>query len=546
MSNGIDFVIGGKDKAQPAMSSVEKSLGRLEQKTESLSKATGGLASMTKNLTAAYASIKAAIVALRGLNEINAAYDQQAGAVKGLEVALKLQGAAVEEQSGKLQAFASDLQAFSGVGDEVTLGLMKQASMLGVQADQLDETAKAAVGLSEATGRSLAESLNLVNNAMAGEFGSFGEIMPQMRQMATEEEKLAAVMDLATKGLEAKAEASQTVEGSSERASNAIGDLMEVVGEIIAPVRVLISSGLTQLAESLQNVLAPAAQWASEVLANIGPIIEWVREKVVAGVNLMIEAFTFFEVILTNLDSVWVMVVAQAELYMLQVSGAIEHALMVQIPAYASWFGENFVNLLKDALNAAVAVVTNGVTNIADAFGALWDHITSMGESDVMGKLGEISGRSYLDGFESSLTNLPDIAGRAISEREQQLQAKVGSIAADLGQQFADKLEGRLLETSGDLGADFASSIDLGMNKALGDNKKKGGGGEPALNVVQSRLLTRGPVDKQADVMDQLLNTVRKVSRGIDDMIGNQSSGNQSLNDIATNTKSRVAVFLPE
>jgi hypothetical protein len=32
MSNGIDFVIGGRDQAKPAMSSVEKSLTRLGAK----------------------------------------------------------------------------------------------------------------------------------------------------------------------------------------------------------------------------------------------------------------------------------------------------------------------------------------------------------------------------------------------------------------------------------------------------------------------------------------------------------------------------------
>src|SRR5690606_38128169 len=121
----------------------------------------------------------------------------------------------------------------TGVGDEVTLGLMKQASMLGVNAEQLDDAAKAAIGLSEATGKSLDESIKIVNNSLAGEFGALGEVIPAMRQMTTEEEKLAAVLELSRRGLEAKTAASGTVAGMTDRASGAIGDLMESVGALL-------------------------------------------------------------------------------------------------------------------------------------------------------------------------------------------------------------------------------------------------------------------------------------------------------------------------
>jgi hypothetical protein len=49
----------------------------------------------------------------------------QTEAVKGLEVALRLQGAAVDVESKRLQAFASDMQKLTGVGDESTIALMR-------------------------------------------------------------------------------------------------------------------------------------------------------------------------------------------------------------------------------------------------------------------------------------------------------------------------------------------------------------------------------------------------------------------------------------
>lgn len=513
---GIDFVIGGKDQAKPAMESVEKSMRRLETGTDRLQTATKGLMASMGPLLGVLAAVKAAMMAVDGLRASSDAYDQQIASVKGLEVALRLQGASVELESARLQKYASDMQVLTGVGDEVTLGLMRQSSMLGISTDQLDDAAKAAIGLSEATGKNLDESLRLVNNALEGEFGAFGRVIPAIKSMTTEEEKLAAVMELAGKGLEAKIEASNTVAGMSERASGAIGDMMESVGALLAPVRILVSAGLKVLAESLQQVLVPAVDYANEVLANIGPLMDWVKEKVVAGVNAIVSAFTFFEVVLTNLDSVWALVVAQAELYMIQLVETIKHALTEVIPTYAKWFASNFVNLITDGITGAYHVVVNGIAALMDAFEALWDFIASGGETDIMERLGEISGRSYLDGFQSSLEALPEIASRTLTVREKQLTETIGSIGANLGDQFAEKFQSRMVKLGGGLTDEFSRKLELSVrdkvddavDSAMGNDPLKNGSGSTlggaSINATQSRLLTRGPASSFQSALDKM------------------------------------------
>ncbi len=160
-------------------------------------------------------------------------------------------------------------------------------------------------------------------------------------------------------------------------ADTAIGSLMETVGTIIAPIRVLINAGLQQLAESLQSVLAPAAANAQSVLQNIGPIMDWVKEKVIQGVNLIIGAFTFLETILTNLGSVWEMAKAYAEMSMIGMQENVMHVLTVAIPEYAKWFGANFVNLIKDAFNAVITVITNAGKIIGDMVYEIFAFIAS-------------------------------------------------------------------------------------------------------------------------------------------------------------------------
>jgi hypothetical protein len=279
--------------------------------------------------------------------------------------------------------------------------------------------------------------------------------------------------------------------------------LMETFGTIIAPIRVFINAGLQQLAESLQSVLAPAAEYAKTVLANIGPIMDWVKEKVIQGIGLIVGAFTFLETILTNLGSVWELVRAYAESAMLGVSGTVMHALTVVVPAYAKWFAENFVNLMRDGLMAAFTVVSNHIKKIVDAFQALWNFIASGLQTDVLGQLGEISGRSYLEGFQSSLTALPQIAARQLSQREQDLADKMAKIGGRLGTEFSQSFEERMTGLGSSL-SDEMSSAAKGI-----DLKGRPGATMNVIQATQGRLLTRGPGTSIPNLMQEIIQLLK-------------------------------------
>lgn len=506
MSNGIDFVIGGKDKAKPAMSSVEQSLQRLETKADTVAKSTARLAAVSGVLAGAYAAVKSALAALGGLNAINAAYETQTKAVKNLTSALTVRGAAGAEQSKQMQSMAADLQKLTGVGDEVTIGLMQQATAIGFASDKIDDATKAAVGLADVTGKSLDASLGDLKAALEGNFDAFVGLNPQIMYMRTNQEKLAAVMAIAQQGLEQQSRNMTTVEGSGKRASGAIGDLMEVIGAIIAPIRVLVNAGLQTLAESLQTVLAPAAEYATSILQNIGPIMDWVKEKVIQGVNLIIGAFTFLEVVLTNLGDVWEMAKAYAEMTMIGIQESVMHTLTVAIPEYAKWFGANFVNLIKDAFNAVFAVITNAGKIIGEMVYQIFAFIASGGEGGINGlmrDLGQAASRSLLDGFESSLTSLPEIAERELTQREKDLADKIGAIGGRLGQEFSDKMSERMLGVGSSLGDELNAATN-GINLKGRPNVITQG-----INVTEGRLLTRGPGSTLPNKLDEVIRLLK-------------------------------------
>jgi hypothetical protein len=524
----IEYVIGAKDNATAPMKKVEGGLDRLSATTK---KTADAAEKSLKRIDVSFASLlkgagilKAVDLAVQGaqrafgaiigsISSANAAYDTQVEAVKGLETALRLNGENVEQQSAKMQAFANDMQALTGVGDEATLALAKQAAIMGVGADQLGDVTKATIGLSEATGKSLQESLKLVKNSLEGEFGAFGEIIPAIKQATTAQEKLAMVQDLASKGLEAKIDASNRLAGVEERAAGAVGDLMEQFGALLAPVREVIAIGIKAFAEALTGILVPAVQYVQALFEKWKPAIIGAVE---ATINAVIFGITAAEVAYNNFGTIVGMAIDSILLSYETYRADTMQLFTVTIPAYATWFGENFFNIIETAFSAVSAVITNHITKIIDTLSALWEFIASGGSSDILGQLGEIAGRSYLEGFENSIGELPNIAGRALTDREKELQSSIGAAATKVADEFNTKFAARAVSLGGTFGEGIESGIDLALGGGIGakSSASSSSSSDSKLQAFQGRLLTRGPGDRrkdQAALLEDLISETKSI-----------------------------------
>lgn len=513
MSNGIDFVIGGKDRASAPMASTEKSLKRLEVGTQRLQKASQALMATMAPLLAALAGIKIAQFASGQVKGAAEAADTLAESTKKLTNALQARNESLA-QSDELRAVAKSLEVLTGINDTVTLGLMHQATALGVQTDRLDDAAKAAIGLAEATGKDLSAALSDVTAALQGNFEAFYGINPQIQFMRTNEEKLAAVLQMAEQGLLSKSKSLFTAAGMSERATTAVTSLKESIGRLLEPIRVLISTGIEQWARSLNDLLVPAVDWMNVKLQEIGSVMEWVGTKVIQGVNVWITAFTAAEVAVTNLGTVLEIMKSQAELYMIQVSESVKHTFTEVIPPYLKWFGENFTNLMRDAFNGVIAIVQNAGKIIGDMSIQMFQFIASGGSggiSKLMENLGRTASRSLTEGFQSSLTALPEIAARNLTEREKELTERIGQMGEALGESFAEKLEGRLLGVK-----DLLANLIKGMTGSAGktiDLKMRPNAITQGVQATEGRLLTRGPASQVPQMLDSIHRTLRDISQ---------------------------------
>jgi hypothetical protein len=118
--------------------------------------------------------------------------------------------------------------------------------------------------------------------------------------------------------------------------------------------------------------------------------------------------------------------------------------------------------------------------------------------------LGESASRSLLDGFESSLTSLPDIAARQITQRERDLADKIGAVGGRLGQEFSDKMRERMLGVGDELSGE--------LNAATKNISLQGRGAviTQGIAATEGRLLTRGPGTRLPDMVQQILEELRK------------------------------------
>lgn len=505
------IVLGAKDQASKILDQVGDNTQRLGRRVSTMSKQSvkanrkvalsfQSVKAAMGPLLAALAAYKTATAAFRFAGESAEASDAQEEAVRGLTKAIELSGESIGPTMEQHQAFASALQNTANVGDEVTLDLMRQAKMLGVSNDQLQDVTKAAIGLSEATGQGLDESLKKVNESINGNAGALQEYLPQLRNMESEEEKIAAIVAVANDGLAQKADRANTAAGSAERLSNTWGDFQEVIGKSQEGVRIFINEGLVKLIGMIQTRVVPAAMAMREVFR--------------------------------NLPEVWELAGNAAELAMMRISGSVSHAFTEVIPGYASWFAENFDKIWRNAFEASVAVVVNASRQIGDILGRLWDFVSSGfegGTESLFADIGDIAGKSLLEGFTARTGKLPEIASRQVSDAERALLLKVQQQTEELTGKINAKLEDELGEGGENAGNGMLEGLKSSTKQAAEEvvknatEKIKGVASDEVesvqqasgtLQATESRLLTRSntesAVERRIQVQTRLMQNADK------------------------------------
>ena len=500
------------------VANAAQALTKFVGKSKATQAAANKLSGSLKGLLGVAAGYLALRTMVRGALASAAAFNTQEAAVRGLQKALELNGEFTEATMEAHKQFASQMQRDVNVGDEVVLSMMKQASMLGINDDQLQNVTKTAIGLAEATGIDLQTAMKRTVGALSGVYGELGELIPAVRNATSDEEKLAAITDLAAKGLAQKQSAAERLSGAMTRAGNTFGDLAEKVGELLSPILTVALDGFVYLAEI-------AMQSVDNMITAAGGLD---RIKVVAQAFVMniVERFVFMhtllETIMFNIPEIVQIAVLKAKLFIIGFVEDVKHFFTVKLPAYFVWFAENFFKIIRDAFMAVITVVKNAMLITGRIITESIEFIMSGfegGFANISERIGRAFGDGLLDGFEATTDALPDIADRALTATELQMQGRVNDMSNSLSQEFEDKFNARMAAIK-----NKAEQGDVDLEKLA---KSGGAGGKDAgsaATAFESRLQTRGQSSiTMMDVMQKIERNTNETKQYAEQLVENTS-----------------------
>jgi hypothetical protein len=510
MADKIDIVVGASDKASSILRSVadqtqllSDSLKTTDTNAKNLEISMTGVTVAAGILAGAYAGLKAGAALTEFLGTSSAEFVAVEKAARSFDDTLK--------------DLAKTIESGTNIDEKSILGLMKQARGRGFGADQLDDAAKAAIGLAEVMETSMTDGLEKVRQATEGNFAAFESLIPNINQMATAEEKLAAVSALATAGLEKKKDAANSSVAVFDRMNVEMNNLYETVGAMVEPFRQLAYEGIAITAELMSQALTPAIEDFEQKFTGMGNSVNAVSQSLAEG---LVSAFTWGEVVIDSFSTAMEGFGAALLLPLEQARSGWEYFFVDLLPSLMSWFADNFYNVMSDLGSGVVTMLQNIGKSAAEITFAIQNYLLSGFSAEayeqLMFSIGEAGSRGFLEGFEP-VTEAFVAPSVRISEFEKTLQSMADSSAQSLLSNFDSKFSERMEAMQNGLKENPLSAT---VNLEAKGNPLGGMSSEvKMLQAVESRVMVRGSTEdpllklseQQVKVLQDILNaTVRR------------------------------------
>lgn len=459
--------------------------------------------------------------------------------------------AAFRKSVGRVAKFASGV-ALAGIGTA--------AAGAASQFDDLDKMAKNADKLGIAADRMGGLQLAFEQTGVAANAG-----MVAIQRMTRRISDAANGSGPAVKALDELGLSAQTLENMSpDRALGAIADAMQNVQGQSDKVRLAFSlfdsegvglvNTLANGSEGLQQFQATAdslnmnhtrEELAAVEAANdainraqkviIGgfqelaivsaPVIEFIADKFTEFRTVASQAFTVMYAVgqwaFENWKSVAELAFKSVALAGVKFYGDVTHFFTATLPAYLTWFGDNWQSVFFTAFDFVSTGFINLGKNIRNAWRSILDYIT--GESDGLA----FTWTPLLDGFKNTVAELPNVPDRAISQLEKNLQTDVDSLGGKLGTSLSaaigdnlaslDSITGKIptqeLKQFDTSQFDPEAQGSLGNDTAAGGGSSGGGGGSAGIATqgsaaALSQIFKAGEQQKKA--MDKQRNALLK------------------------------------
>jgi len=245
----------------------------------------------------------------------------------------------------------------------------------------------------------------------------------------------------------------------------------------------------------------------------VGPVLAWLQDAIIG-------AFSAISFAVSNWRALLEYTFVGAIYNVVKFANQVQYFFTEVIPATLRWFAGNWRDIFQTIWNGVKTFAANIWTNLKNLVIAIKDFAT--------GKGWNFRWTGLLEGFESTIKELPQIAARQIGP----LEAELASHLDDLGKQLSDKwqkhdtefraavagkLEAQTAAPSGEAVSQAADSIDSALSRFADVEDGFGAAVEKATIGVSGTFNAANLLGLQAGgADDRIANATERTAKGID------------------------------
>jgi hypothetical protein len=257
------------------------------------------------------------------------------------------------KSSDAINKFANDIQAVTTTGNEQVQKLALIANSLGVANEDINETVKKSIGLSEMwkeRGVTQEQVMEALSRAANGNFKAFEKLYPELKTVTDETEKMRIINDLAAEGFNKSEKYAKTYSGRIQQMKNSMGDLKEVIGgQFLAGI--FDPEDATSVTDGINSIIA-----SFEKTGFITEYIERLKEPFVRIFQIFSDLMNMFGAGEESVDSF--AIILDVLTYTMELATLPMNAMLS--------FFEAFVKLIKGDVNGALASLLKPLKDILE------------------------------------------------------------------------------------------------------------------------------------------------------------------------------------
>jgi len=321
-------------------------------------------------------------------------------------------------------------------------------------------------------------------------------------------EKMAGLKDLVV----------PAVKAATDFIASAWQSVVAAVGPIIKTFVASVSVAFATLRDAVAGPMGEArdlivSAW-NYVGGYVGPVLSWLQDAVIG-------AFSAITFALKNWRALLEYAFVSAVYNVVKFANQVQYFFSEVIPATLRWFAGNWRDVFQTIWNGTKTFATNIWTNLKNLIIAIKDFAT--------GKGWNFRWTGLLDGFESTIKELPAIAARQIGPLETELAGHLDDLGKDLSDKWqkhdtefraavAGKLEAKAAPApSGEAVSDAADSIESAVSRFADVEDGLGAAVEKATIGAAGTFNAANLLGLQAgDADDRIANAAEKTAKGID------------------------------